>query len=255
MIWSDVPVPTPHASPRALVAAAVLATGLVLGAPAAALAGSTGPSAGSTAGAGDGGGSGGSGSGSGSGTGNGRGAGDVSGPGTSTCPRTTAQQSTRGARAVFAGQVVASVRSDTADGVAGESFAQQVEVGRVYQGDLISDMVEVLSERQPQQCSLGRLQVGTTYVFFVQGAGSPEDPWVAQGAGGTAPETTRLVSQVERLLGPGREPVAPSRETAEFTPVEFAEPVPLTRMAAPGAALMLIGLLGLLVVGRLGRRS
>ena len=43
--------------------------------------------------------------------------------------------------------------------------------------------------------------------------------------------------------------------TAEFTRVAHADPPPLSRLLAPGAALLIISLLGLLVVGRLGRRA
>lgn len=171
--------------------------------------------------------------------------------GTSACKPITVQVATRGAEAVFVGKVTDSSRAARTDGLPGEIFTQPVTVSRVYQGNVASDQVVVQSDRQPQQCTVGRLLVGSTYVFFVQGDG---DPWVAAGGGGTATSTARLVGQVERLLGDGRQPVAPRPETATFTPVNLDDPLRLSRVAAPGAALVIIGLLGLLVVGRVSKR-
>ena len=75
------------------------------------------------------------------------------------------------------------------------------------------------------------------------------------GAGGTVPVDAEVVDKVVRLLGEGRDPVPPVPESAEFTPVETGEPTTLARAAAPGLALVLIGLLGLVVVRGLGRRG
>ncbi|MCY7395358.1 MAG: hypothetical protein LH468_04235 [Nocardioides sp.] len=216
---------------RLLAATALVAIGLVGAAPAPVLAAGTTPGTPPAAGPG-------------------------AGPGTGTadCPVTTVQDSTRAADAVFSGRVIDSARGSRTDGQPGAVFTQSVTVTRVYQGDLASTDVEVMSDRTPQQCTVGRLLVGSTYVFFVAGDGSPEDPWVASGGGGTAATSGRLVNQVERLLGGGREPVEPGRETATFTPVSDQEPTALSRAAAPGAALVIVGLLGLLVVGFVGRR-
>jgi hypothetical protein len=46
-------------------------------------------------------------------------------------------------------------------------------------------------------------------------------------------------------------PPAPAKPT--FTRVADAEPTALTRLAAPGAAMLLVGLLGLMVFGALAR--
>ena len=57
------------------------------------------------------------------------------------------------------------------------------------------------------------------------------------------------------LYATGAQPVPTPPATAEFSRVTDATPPPLSRLLAPGAALLIISLLGLLVVGRLGRRT
>lgn len=88
-------------------------------------------------------------------------------------------------------------------------------------------------------CGVGALQQGTTYLFFVSAHGQA---WLAPAnLGTTATGLQTLVPQVQAALAPPK--------------VTFGEPLTgapksLRRVAAPGVALVLIGLLGLLFVRR-----
>ncbi|MXG88980.1 hypothetical protein [Nocardioides flavescens] len=167
------------------------------------------------------------------------------------CPVVTVQDSTKAARAVFAGTVTAVEKQPRTDGQPGAIYQQSVEVARVYQGRISTETVDVQTDRNLQQCSLGALDVGTAYMFFVTADG---DTWLASGTSGTRANSEAVTSQVERLLGTGKLPVAPQPESAEFEAVDTDDPTPLTRAAAPGGALVLVGLLGLAVVQGLRRR-
>lgn len=171
---------------------------------------------------------------------------------TTKCPFISVADSSKAAMAVFTGTVTAVTKQEKPVGEPGAYYLQDVTVTRVYQGEIDTEAVQVRSEKVPKQCSLGELVVGTEYMFFAVSSG---DPWVAESGGGTVPVDPEVVEKVERVLGEGRDPVPPAPESAEFTPVETGEPTSLSRAAAPGVALVLIGLLGLVVVRGLGRRS
>ena len=128
----------------------------------------------------------------------------------------------------------------------------RIEVETVYKGNVSARTVKVTSRET--SCGLGGLPADRRYVWFVTASGGDLS---ADQCGGTGPASDRLVERVESLLGKG-EPLggggggAPEEEQppAEFTRVADADPEPLTRLAAPGAALVLVGLLGLFVVRR-----
>lgn len=160
------------------------------------------------------------------------------------CPTPTVPASAKAARAVFSGSVTAATRSGT-------GIVHDVAVDRVYRGAIDTETVQVQTV-PARRCALGRLADGQAYVFFVGGGG---EPWVAANDGGTSPATPELVQRVEGLLGEGRPPVPPAPEEAVFTPVADGEPRRFTRVAAPGLAMILVGLLGLVVVRGLGRRG
>ncbi|WP_346384568.1 hypothetical protein [Nocardioides sp.] len=168
------------------------------------------------------------------------------------CATGTTQMSTKGAKAVYTGTVTTAVSKQKAGGQRGATITHDVTVDRVYKGDISSPhaKVETSSAGGGSSCGLGKLTVGKQYMFFVQG-----DPslWTAERGSGTAPATGKLVAQVVRLLGDGRPPTPPAPPQAVFTNVSDGEPESLTRAAAPGVALVLIGLLGLIVVRRVGR--
>jgi len=168
------------------------------------------------------------------------------------CPPVTVMDSTKQARAVFSGTVEEVERRPRTDGVRGALYEHRVSVGLVYQGKVRTETVQVQTDRNRGGCSLGALSVGTEYMFFVTGSG---DPWVASGTSGTCPDNATVTAQVERILGAGEPPVSPAAEEAVFTPVDAGEPESLSRAAAPGAALVIVGLLGLVVVRGLSRRS
>ena len=170
------------------------------------------------------------------------------------CRTLTVAESSKAAMAVFTGDITNVTREDRPAGQKGAHFVHDVTVGLVYQGRVEGEAVQVRTETAPpsaQECGLGKLTVGTTYMFFVDGDGNP---WLAAGESKTGPATEELVAQVERLLGAGKPPVAPSQEAAEFTPVDLDEPTSFARAAAPGAALVIIGLLGLMLLRWRARR-
>jgi hypothetical protein len=163
------------------------------------------------------------------------------------CKTMTVAQSSKAAMAVFTGEVTAVQRQDRPDGQKGAHFLHDVTVQLVYQGE-VAEAAQVRTDIAPpsaQECGLGKLDIGSTYMFFVDGDGNP---WLASGQSKTGLATEDLVGQVERLLGAGQPAVAPAGETAVFTPAAVDEPKSLGRVAAPGAALVIIGLLGLVLV-------
>lgn len=167
------------------------------------------------------------------------------------CPQQTTQQHVMAADAIFTGVVKSSERGPVADAQPGSTFTHEVAVDLVYKGDVTTSTVQVRTDQSRVTCSLGKLATGTSYMFFVQPDG---EIWTAAGASGTAPASDELLAKVERLLGAGNQPVPPAPETATFTTVGAGEPTTLTRAAAPGLALIIIGLLGLAVAGRIGSR-
>lgn len=160
------------------------------------------------------------------------------------CAAGHTQTQTKRANDVFTGTV-----THVTDGA---TMTYDVQVDRVYKGDIKTATVQVTSDRSAKTCGLGDLPADRRYVFFVQAAGGE---LTSDSCSGTAKADGNLVHKVERLLGDGRPAVPPEPEKAVFTKVADAQPTSLPRLAAPGVALVLVGLLGLFVVRRLGRRG
>jgi hypothetical protein len=125
----------------------------------------------------------------------------------------------------------------------------KVTADRVYQSTLVTDRVRVTVE-VGATCAPTDLVEGKRYIFFVTEEGSR---LVSTSA--TARASRTLTDQVVAKLGDGEQPHQTPPVQAEFTRVANATPPRLSRLLAPGAALLIVSLLGLLVVGRLGRRT
>ena len=166
-------------------------------------------------------------------------------PALAACPaaRTDLQQRAMDADDVFTGSVTTrTATSDTA------TFA--VDVDRIYKGEITGEQVTVTTDARPRGCGLPGLVEGSAYVFFAQADGSD---LTVDRRGGTATASEAYVARVEGLLGPGRAAVPPAPVEATFTTVADA-PADVRRLAAPGAALVIVGVLGLVFVAWRGRR-
>ena len=91
-------------------------------------------------------------------------------------------------------------------------------------------------------CAAQRLAVGTTYLLFLTAQGRS---WYASLDMPSSHDVAVLQPQVEAALAP---------PSATFSDPLAGKPTSLRRVAAPGVALVIIGLLGLLVVRRSPRR-
>jgi hypothetical protein len=163
------------------------------------------------------------------------------------CKQLTLPQKVTKATAVFSG--VLSMASGPVTSGKRQTMSYDVKVDRVYKGDITSQTVTVKSDVS-SDCGLSGMTADNRYLFFVRANG---DNLLANGCGGTGPATSARTQRIVALLGQGTTPVPPKPEDATFTTVSGAQPASLTRLAAPGAAAVFVGLLGLMVFGALGR--
>ena len=130
-----------------------------------------------------------------------------------------------------------------------------VDVDMVYkeEGTVVTDTVQVLSQQASASCGLGDLPPGTEYLFFAQA----RDAGFRRGScGGSRPATAASVSDVEGVLGPGKQMV-PDGAKPELRPHRGRDrrpAAPWARLVAPGVAVALLGLLGLVFVRVAGSR-
>jgi hypothetical protein len=162
------------------------------------------------------------------------------------CPTPSLNRQIKQADVVFRG-LVDKVRPVTGKGKH-RTRAYQVTADRVYRSSLVTDSVTVTAE-VAAACPPPTLVKGTRYIFFVTEDGSRLVSTAA-----TARATQKLTRQVVARLGNGQQPHPPRPADARFTRVADATPASLSRLLAPGAALLILSLLGLLLLTRVTRR-
>jgi len=174
---------------------------------------------------------------------------------------------------VFVGRVLSRQRLPDAGEAGGEEteqprrgtrrYGHSVTVKAALKGD-VRNVVAVVTDTR-RSTGIGPLRQRSDYIFFVDeietgrsGALNEDRQFEAVECSGTtrltAPMGTRLERQLQQLLA---EDAEESGMPVELTEPDggATEPPSLTRSIAPGVALTLVGLLGLLLFSRVGRRA
>lgn len=167
------------------------------------------------------------------------------------CVRQTLQQQVKRADAVFTGSVTTSAAETVGTGKRATQVRRSTtEVDRVFKGVVSSSPVMVTSPEGAPACGFGTIPADEPWVFVVRGH---SQRFVGNSCGGSGPATTAYLAEVTDLLGEGTplaEPV-PEQPPLEYTSLQDKNPAGLGQLLAPGAAIALLGLLGLLLVRRL----
>ena len=166
------------------------------------------------------------------------------------CKNLTLPQEVNRADALFSGTVTMASGPTTVG--KRQIMSYDVKVDQVYKGDISSLSVTVKSDSSASSCGLTGMTADDRYLFFVRSAG-PNANLLANSCSGTGPATSARTQRIVALLGEGTTPVPPTPAPATFEPVADAAPPELTRLLVPGAAMVLVGLLGLMIFGALGR--
>ncbi len=166
-----------------------------------------------------------------------------------TCQRPPVTQQVEKADAVFSGTVTMASGPTTSG--KRQMMSYDIKVDRVYKGDITSQTATVKSNADPTQCGLSGITADTRYLFFARA--NDDGQLLADRCSGTGEAKSSKTQKVIAILGNGKTPVPPEPEKATFTRVADSDPPDLTRLAAPGAAMVLVGLLGLMLFAALGR--
>ena len=171
------------------------------------------------------------------------------------CVNTTTAEDAAAADAVFSGTVRETHKPEPDDsGRLKGLVTYVVDVDRVYkeEGTVVTGTVQVFSQQASASCGLGNLPPGTEYLFFAQ---ARDAGFRASSCGGSRPATTASVADVEGVLGPGKQMVPDgAKPELVLTAVETTAPPTVGRLVAPGVAVALLGLLGLVFVRVAGSR-
>lgn len=164
------------------------------------------------------------------------------------CAVATLTQQAHRADAVFTGEVTQVVPGDPA---ASAQTRYDISVETVYKGT-VSAQTTVVSASQTAACGLSGVVASRRYLFLGTSNGTGVRI-AANSCGGTRPLTAGATARIVEVLGEGKAPtpVAPTTPPEPvLTRADLAEPTPLSRLAAPGGALVIVGLLGLLLLRR-----
>lgn len=127
---------------------------------------------------------------------------------------------------------------------AGANLRYSVTAARAFKGEVARDL-EVRTNDAASACGLGRIEIGTDYIFYASGA---DTPYTANSCSGSGPLTDKRLSELVEVTGEGTPVAAPEPPKPTMSKVEESPPLRASRLAAPGAALVLLGVLGYVVL-------
>ena len=171
---------------------------------------------------------------------------EVPSPSTS-APATTASPTTSSTATTATSAPSGSAAPSPTDGVSSAPSAEtlQVVATRVFKGELESSRTRVTSFGGGS-CSWYDPAVDERLLFVVRDG-------QASLCSGSQPVSANVMATVRKQLGSGQKMPPPPPAEAVRTKVEDSPPREFTRLAAPGAAMALLGLLGLAVVRGVSR--